>query len=186
MQRSDKRKLREFLNLPTILTGSRIVIIPLFVIGIKYNQILGAIIFCLASLTDFLDGYIARKQGRITEFGMILDPIADKFLIISALIVLVDMDRLSIWVAIIMITRDFLVTGLRVVALSKEKVMPAEFGGKLKTLFQITAIIFLILWDTGDIDFSDTGTVLIWIAMVLSIISGITYTKGFIQLMKGA
>src|SRR5512135_3855971 len=133
------------LNLPTVLTLSRIVLIPFFVISINHHPILGAIVFGVASLTDFLDGYLARRSGQITKFGIIMDPIADKFLIITALIVLVDMERLPAWIAIIIIVREFLVTALRVVALSRDIVIPAEMGGKLKTTAQITSILCLVL-----------------------------------------
>ncbi len=168
------------LNLPTILTLSRIVLIPFFVIITPYSPILGVVIFGIASLTDFLDGYVARKKGQITKFGIILDPIADKFLVISALILLVDMGRLSVWVAIIIIVREFLITGLRVVALSKDIVIPAELGGKLKTGFQITAILCLIMdMSLFGLDLYDIGTVLIWVAVVLSIVSGFKYTVSF-------
>ncbi|MEK6673788.1 MAG: CDP-diacylglycerol--glycerol-3-phosphate 3-phosphatidyltransferase [Nitrospirota bacterium] len=168
------------LNLPTILTLSRIVLIPFFVIITPYSPILGVVIFGIASLTDFLDGYLARKKGQITKFGIILDPIADKFLVISALILLVDMGRLSLWVAIIIIAREFLITGLRVVALSKDIVIPAEVGGKLKTVFQITAILCLIVdMSFLGIDLYDIGTLLIWVAVVLSIVSGFKYTVSF-------
>lgn len=170
------------LNLPTILTLSRIVLIPVFVVTVRLHPIFGAFVFGIASLTDFLDGYLARRSGDITKFGIILDPIADKFLVISALIVLVDIERLPAWIAIIIIVREFLVTGLRVVALSKDIVIPAELGGKFKTGFQIASILCLIL--TGSlfdinlygVTLYDTGTVLIWISLVLSIISGIKYT----------
>ena len=168
------------LNLPTILTLSRIVLIPFFVIITPYSPILGVVIFGIASLTDFLDGYLARKKGQITKFGIILDPIADKFLVISALILLVDMGRLSLWVAIIIIAREFLITGLRVVALSKDIVISAELGGKLKTGFQITAILCLIIdINHFGLDLYDIGTVLIWVAVVLSIVSGFKYTVSF-------
>lgn len=168
------------LNLPTILTLSRIVLIPFFVIITPYSPILGVVIFGIASLTDFLDGYLARKKGQITKFGIILDPIADKFLVISALILLVDMGRLSLWVAIIIIAREFLITGLRVVALSKDIVISAELGGKLKTGFQITAILCLIIdINLFGLDLYDIGTVLIWVAVVLSIVSGFKYTVSF-------
>jgi CDP-diacylglycerol--glycerol-3-phosphate 3-phosphatidyltransferase len=145
-----------------------------------YHPFLGVLIFGIASVTDFLDGYLARKTGQITKFGIILDPIADKFLIISALILLVDMARLSAWIAIIIIVREFLVTGLRVVALSKDIVIPAEMGGKLKTTSQITAILCLIM-DVNilGVDLYDIGIVFICVALVLSIISGIQYTVSF-------
>ncbi len=168
------------LNLPTIITLSRIVIIPFFVLIAPDRPFLGALIFGVASVTDFLDGYLARKTGQITKFGIILDPIADKFLVISALVLLVDMARLSAWIAIVIIVREFLVTGLRAVALSKDIVIPAEMGGKLKTFSQIAAILCLIIsMNVFGIDLYDVGVVLIWIALVLSILSGVQYTISF-------
>ena len=171
------------LNLPTILTLSRIVLIPFFVLTVYQHPILGAMIFSIASITDFLDGYLARRSGQITTFGIIMDPLADKFLVISALIVLVDMERLSALVAIILIVREFLVTGLRVVALSKNIVIPAEMGGKLKTTAQITSILCLILvgtiFDNLPLDLYDIGLVFVWIAVVLSVTSGVQYTISF-------
>jgi len=168
------------LNLPTILTLSRIVLIPFFVLIAPDRPFLGALIFGVASITDFLDGYLARKTGQITKFGIILDPIADKFLVISALVLLVDMARLSAWIAIVIIVREFLVTGLRAVALSKNILIPAELGGKLKTFSQITAILCLIIgMNIFGIDLYDVGIVFIWIALVLSIVSGVQYTVSF-------
>jgi len=168
------------LNLPTLLTLSRIVLIPVFVFSVYLHPIFGALVFSIASLTDFLDGYFARRSGDITEFGIILDPIADKFLVISALIVLVDMERLAAWIAIIIIVREFLVTGLRVVALSKDIVIPAELGGKIKTGVQIAAVLCLILnRSLFNINLFDIGIVLIWLALVLSIVSGVNYTISF-------
>jgi CDP-diacylglycerol--glycerol-3-phosphate 3-phosphatidyltransferase len=171
------------LNLPTVLTLSRIVLIPFFVVSVYHHPVLGALVFGIASLTDFLDGYLARRSGQITRFGIIMDPIADKFLIISALIVLVDMERLSAWIAIILIVREFLITTLRVVALSRDIVIAAELGGKLKTTAQITAILCLILmgsvFDVLPFDLYDIGLVFIWIAVVLSVFSGIKYTVTF-------
>jgi len=168
------------LNLPTVLTLSRIVLIPVFVFTVYPHPLLGTLVFAIASLTDSLDGYFARRSGEVTKFGIILDPIADKFLIISALIVLVDMERLSAWIAITLIVRDFLVTGLRVVALSKDIIIPAELGGKLKTTLQISAILCLILMrNITFIDLYDIGIMLISAALVLSIVSGIRYTITF-------
>ncbi len=171
------------LNLPTILTLSRIVLIPFFVLSVYRHPVLGALIFSIASITDFLDGYLARRSGQITTFGIIMDPLADKFLVISALIVLVDMERLSALIAIILIVREFLVTGLRVVALSKNIVIPAEMGGKLKTTAQITSILCLILvgtiFDNLPVDLYDIGLVFVWIALALSVTSGVQYTISF-------
>lgn len=173
------------LNLPTILTLSRIVLIPVFIFTVYLHPVFGAVIFGIASLTDFLDGYLARRSGDITKFGIILDPIADKFLIISALIVLVDMARLPAWIAITIIVREFLVTGLRVVALSKDIVIAAELGGKIKTTTQIIAILCLILdMSILGLNLYDIGLVLIWIALIVSIVSGIQYTILFGKQLK--
>jgi len=171
------------INLPTALTLSRIVLIPVFVLAVYNHPIIGALVFSIASITDFLDGYLARRSGQITKFGIIMDPLADKFLIISALIVLVDMERLSALIAIILIVREFLVTALRVVALSKDIVIPAETGGKLKTGAQITAILCLILvgsiFDQFPVDLYDAGIVFIWISLILAVVSGVQYTVSF-------
>jgi len=171
------------LNLPTILTLSRIILIPVFIAVVYQHPFWGAIVFSIASITDFLDGYFARRSGQVTKFGIILDPLADKFLVISALVVLVDMARLSAWMAIIIIVREFLITGLRVVALSKDIIIPAEMGGKLKIGAQITAILCLILvgsiFDNLPLDLYDIGITFVWVALVLSVISGIQYTVSF-------
>jgi CDP-diacylglycerol--glycerol-3-phosphate 3-phosphatidyltransferase len=141
---------------------------------------LGIAIFLAASVTDFLDGHLARRAGQITKFGIILDPIADKILVIAALILLVDMVRIDAWIAIIIIVREFVVTGLRFVALSKNIVIPTETGGKLKTVAQMTAIVLLILpGGIGGFDFYDVGLVLIYIALVLAVISGVKYAVFF-------
>ncbi|HSB51434.1 MAG TPA: CDP-diacylglycerol--glycerol-3-phosphate 3-phosphatidyltransferase [Dissulfurispiraceae bacterium] len=168
------------LNLPTILTFSRIVLIPFFVLITPRSPLLGIAIFLIASATDFLDGYLARRSGQITKFGIILDPIADKFLVISALILLVDMVKISAWIAIVIIVREFVVTALRVVALSKNIVISAETGGKLKTAAQMVSIILLLLpGGLGEVDFYDAGLVLMYISLVLALVSGFRYTVSF-------
>ena len=168
------------LNLPTILTFSRIILIPFFVLITPTSPILGVTIFLIASLTDFLDGYLARRSGQITKFGIILDPIADKILVISALILLVDMVRISAWIAIIIIVREFMVTALRVVALSMDIIIPSEAGGKWKTAAQMTSIVLLLLpFSLGFIDLYDIGLVLMYVALVLAIVSGVKYTIAF-------
>jgi CDP-diacylglycerol--glycerol-3-phosphate 3-phosphatidyltransferase len=150
------------------------------VISVYQHPLLGALVFGIASVTDFLDGYLARRSGQVTKFGIIMDPIADKFLIISALIVLVDMERIPAWIAIVLIVREFLITALRVVALSRDIVIPAEMGGKLKTTAQITAILCLILMGNFFVvDLYDVGIVLIWAALVLAVVSGVKYTLSF-------
>ena len=132
----------------------------------------------MAAFTDWLDGYIARRSMQVTKLGILLDPIADKLLVISALIIFVDMALIPAWIAIVIIAREFIVTGLRVVALTKDIVIPAEMGGKIKVTAQISAILVLLMDKTflfRQIDLYSTGIVLLWIAMVLGVVSGVQY-----------
>lgn len=169
-------------NLPTILTIIRIILIPFFIIIAPQNPLLGVSIFIIASATDFFDGYLARRSGQVTKLGIILDPIADKFLVISALIVLVDMVKISAWIAILIVVREFLITALRVFALSKKIVIPSEAGGKIKTVTQMTSIILLLLpGGVGVVDFYDAGLVLIYIAVAFTLFSGFQYTLFFLR-----
>ncbi len=168
------------LNIPTVLTLSRIFFIPLFLVITPEHPVWGVVVFVVASLTDFLDGYIARRTGQITRFGMIMDPIADKFLVISALVLLVDMALVGVFVVVVIIIREFWVTGLRTVALTKNLVIPAEKGGKLKTMTQMLSIIFIILRDSLlGVDLYGPGVVLLWVSMVLAVVSGLQYTMIF-------
>jgi CDP-diacylglycerol--glycerol-3-phosphate 3-phosphatidyltransferase len=162
-----------------------VIILP-FVLVASGNPFLGAVLFSIASLTDLLDGYIARRSKQVTKVGILLDPIADKLLVISALIVLVDMAIIPAWIAVVIIVREFIVTGLRVVALSKDIVIPAEVGGKIKVTAQISAILVLLFNSSPSFmemfdriffisDLYEAGIVLLWIAMILGIVSGVQY-----------
>ena len=163
-------------SVPTIITLSRILIILPFILVASDRPFLGAVLFAIAALTDLLDGYVARKTRQVTKLGILLDPIADKLLVISALILLVDMAMIPAWIAIIIIVREFIVTGLRIVAISKDIVIPAEMGGKIKTVSQIASILVLFLDRTFiETDFYAMGITLLWIAMVLGIVSGVQY-----------
>jgi CDP-diacylglycerol--glycerol-3-phosphate 3-phosphatidyltransferase len=172
------------LNVPIIITFSRILIILPFILIAPQNRFAGAVIFSIAAITDYFDGYLARKTGQVTKLGILLDPIADKLLVISALILLVDIEMIPAWIAIVIIVREFIVTGLRFVALSMDIVIPAEMGGKIKVGFQIASIIILFLYESSfsdyvfqliHLDSKVTGIVLLWAAMVLGVISGIQY-----------
>ncbi len=166
----------QLVNIPTIITFSRILIIPPFVFIAAANPLLGAVIFALASLTDILDGYIARRSKQVTKLGILLDPLADKLLVISALIVLVDIELIPAWIAIVIIAREFLVTGLRIVALSKDIVIPAESGGKIKMTAQISSVLILLIDKTYiNIDMYSIGITLLWIAMLIGLVSGVQY-----------
>jgi CDP-diacylglycerol--glycerol-3-phosphate 3-phosphatidyltransferase len=165
-------------NIPVIITCSRIVIILPFILVASDNPLAGAILFAVAAVTDLLDGYIARRSKQVTKLGILLDPIADKLLVISALIVFVDMALIPAWIAIVIIAREFIVTGLRVVALSKDIVIPAEMGGKIKVTAQISSILALLLDRTflfTQVDLYGAGIFLLWVAMILGVVSGVQY-----------
>ncbi|MCK5286360.1 MAG: CDP-diacylglycerol--glycerol-3-phosphate 3-phosphatidyltransferase [Thermodesulfovibrionia bacterium] len=164
------------MNIPIIITFSRILLIPIFILVVSTKPLLGTIIFLLAILTDIFDGYIARKSKQVTKLGMLLDPLADKLLTISALIVLVDMGFIEAWIAIVIIAREFIVTGLRIVALSKDIIIPAEMGGKIKTTAQFVSIVILLLdRSLVSLDLYTMGIALLWFAMLVGIASGIQY-----------
>jgi CDP-diacylglycerol--glycerol-3-phosphate 3-phosphatidyltransferase len=163
-------------NAPTIITFSRILLIPVFILVISTKPLLGTVIFLVAVLTDTFDGYLARKSKQVTKFGVLLDPLADKLLVISALVVLVDMGFIEAWIAIVIIAREFIVTGLRIVALSKDMVIPAEMGGKIKTTAQFTSLLILLIdRSIVGLDLYNLGYYLLWLAMLVGIASGIQY-----------
>ncbi len=169
-----------FLNLPNFLTFLRILLIPVFIQVYQYpfegRFQLAAFIFLLASVTDLLDGYLARRQGQITPLGKLLDPVADKLLIASALILLVAFNHVSTWLAIIIVGREFAVMGLRVIALNEGIVISVETMGKVKMVLQTFGIFFLILSDPAtESSVSLLGTVLLWGAALLALISGGQY-----------
>ena len=138
------------MNLANKLTVIRIFLVPIFLIfiavqGIPYGTFIATFIFILASLTDKLDGYIARSRNQITNFGKFMDPLADKLLVTSALISLVELQMVPSWAAIVIIAREFAVSGLRTIAASEGKVIAASWWGKIKTVIQIIAIVLLLL-----------------------------------------
>ncbi|MBW7454588.1 CDP-diacylglycerol--glycerol-3-phosphate 3-phosphatidyltransferase [Paenibacillus sepulcri] len=144
--------------------------------SITWNQILAALIFIVAASTDGLDGYIARKNKIVTNLGKLLDPLADKLLVAAVLISLVEMDKLDAWIAIVIISREFAVTGLRQIALLEGKVLAASTWGKWKTAVQITMIIDLLL-NNFPFTFLDFRFDLIssWAAALITVYSGIDY-----------
>lgn len=172
-------------NLPTSLTVIRILIIPIFITEAPSNPQFGGFLFFIACVTDFLDGYLARKFGQITKLGMILDPIADKLLVISALIILVDIARLPAWIATVIVLREFIVTTMRFYALSKGVVIPTEKAGKAKTVLQMISILLLLITEEiYGIDLYDAGLILIYIATALAVFSGIQYIFHFWRSIK--
>lgn len=172
------------MNLPNFITLIRIFLIPFFIVVFQnptaVRSWVAAAIFLVASLTDLLDGYLARRWGQVTKLGKFLDPVADKFLILSALILLVDFDRVEAWMAIVIIGRELAVTTLRAVASASGVVIAAQESGKYKMLIQTIAIIFLILPQyINDMDLHLVGTVFLWISLILALYSGSQYFNRF-------
>lgn len=167
------------MNLPNILTVLRVALIPFFIYFFPHpsarNSIIAASIFLVASLTDILDGYLARRRSEVTQFGKFLDPVADKLLIVSALILLVGNGRVPAWIAIIIIGREFAVTGFRAIASSEGVVIAAEGTGKYKMFLQIVSIIFLIVDFPNSQIFHQIGFLLLLVAMFLALFSACQY-----------
>ena len=166
------------LNVPNVLTVIRILLVPVIVVALlaetENGDTLAAIVFALAAFTDTLDGYIARQRGSITTFGKLMDPLADKLLIIAPLILLVSNGRIAAWVAMVIIAREFAVTGLRMVAAEQGIVIPAGPLGKLKTILQVAAI-FASIAVTSSPAWVDA---LVYAAVVVTVISGADYFFG--------
>lgn len=186
------------MNTANKLTLLRIILVPAFLVCLlvpfPFHGLAALIIFALASITDTLDGHIARKYNMITDFGKFLDPLADKVLVLSALIAFVELDIFGAWIPIIILARELMVSGIRLVAVSNSgKVIAASIWGKLKTVTQMVAIC-VILAALSLIDFRvapavsgfimNTGVVLMIISVVMTIISGIDYLKGNISFIN--
>lgn len=194
------------LNLPNRITLARIFLIPLMLVALlldygwwtreiilgdyhlPLNQLIGALLFIIAASTDGIDGYIARKRNMVTNLGKLLDPLADKLLVAAVLVALVSMGKLDSWMVIIIISREFAVTGLREVALLEGSVIAASKWGKAKTITQIVAISALLLnnfpFEWLHIPFDDIA---IWLAVLITIYSGIDYfvkNKGLFSFSK--
>ena len=196
------------MNLPNKLTIFRIILVPIMVIipflgitgtisGIPISWINIDLIFILASITDKLDGYLARKNNQITTFGKFLDPLADKILVLAAMTMLVEMTKLPAWIPIIVLTREFMVSGYRLVAVEKGgKVIAASKWGKLKTVTQMIAIILAFVdlnpfgecfsgtLQGGDLILNIIVTGMMIIQTIATIFSGLDYMKGAKKLMK--
>ena len=168
------------MNLPNKLTTMRVILIPFFVFFMLapyfegYGNYIAVAIFIVASLTDMLDGKIARKYNLVTNFGKFMDPLADKLLVCSAMICLIETGQLAAWIVIVIIAREFIISGFRLVASDNGVVIAASYWGKFKTTFQMLMVIVLIL----NIDhpvFRMLGTVLTYVALVLTIVSLVDY-----------
>ncbi|MGH2902431.1 MAG: CDP-diacylglycerol--glycerol-3-phosphate 3-phosphatidyltransferase [Solirubrobacteraceae bacterium] len=166
------------LNLPNVLTVLRIMLVPVVVVALLGNtpsgDVLAAVVFALASLTDFIDGRLARARGSITTFGKLMDPLADKLLIIAALLSLVSLNRLEAWIAMVIITRELAVTVLRLGATQAGVVVGASIFGKVKTCFQIAAILALIAVPGEPLWVS----LLLYATVAVTVLSGLDFFFG--------
>ena len=177
------------LNLPNSLTIARIGLIPvLFLLLFFPGKIAGffaALCFLVASLTDFLDGFLARRRNSVTYLGKILDPLADKLLITACLIMLISLRGVDAWIVTIIVCREIAVTGLRGIAAIEGLVIPASNLGKKKTALQVVAIFFLLIhYEYLSINFHQIGRILLFLAMILSVYSGLIYFYRFSSLMN--
>jgi len=174
------------MNLPNKLTMLRVIMIPFFIVFLlvpvtPYDKWIALAIFILASLTDLLDGKIARKYNLVTNFGKFMDPLADKLLVCSALICLIELNKIPAWMVIIIIAREFIISGFRLVASDNGVVIAASYWGKFKTTFQMAAVCLLI----ADIEAINLLTqIILWIAVILTVVSLIDYLVKNKDVMK--
>jgi len=178
------------LNLPNKLTLFRIFVVPLIIVFLvtpsPLYTFLAAVVFTLAAITDWLDGHLARTTGQVTALGKLLDPIADKILIVSVLVPLVGIGSVPAWLATIIIGRELAVSGIRMVAASENLIIPAGTLGKYKTVCEIAAIEFLLLnWDFDVINFKTIGNLLLLAAVALSLTSATNYFLIFWRAREG-
>jgi CDP-diacylglycerol---glycerol-3-phosphate 3-phosphatidyltransferase len=171
------------LNLPNSLTIFRIFLVPILVVVLltkfEGKEIIGVIIFLVAAATDVLDGYLARRRRQVTDLGKLLDPIADKLLISAALISLVEESLAPAWMVVIIVGREFAVSGLRSVAVQQGVSIPASRWGKWKMGSQVLAIVLLILGRKLPVEFTKAGEVVLWAVVVLAVFSGVDYFVKF-------
>ena len=167
------------MNLPNKLTILRVIMIPFFVVSLLMDkgfttELVALILFAAASFTDFLDGYIARKNNLVTNFGKFMDPLADKLLVCSAMICLIELERLPAWIVIIIIAREFIISGFRLVASDNGVVIAASYWGKFKTVSQMFMIMLLIIHPEGTVFFW-LEQILIYISLILTVVSLLDY-----------
>lgn len=162
------------MNIANKLTVARLVAIPFFIIALFMRwDTLAGILFIVASLTDFLDGYLARKYNLVTNFGKFADPLADKLLVLSAFIVLVETHHIPAWLIAVIVMRELAITGLRLLLMEQQIVMAADWSGKLKTVSQMLAIICLIFGNFGVS--LPLGTIFLYVCLALTVYSGVDY-----------
>ncbi len=173
------------LNLPNVLTLLRILLVPVIVVALlnetENGDLLAALVFALASITDAMDGYLARARNAVTTFGKLMDPIADKLLIIAALVALVSLERLAAWVAMVIIARELTVTVTRMHANQQGIVIASSWWGKAKTIMQVTAIFFLIAVGEPSPAWVDG---LVYGAVAITVVSGVDYFFGLRRVLR--
>ena len=188
---------QDILNLPNILTLFRIVlIVPVCVLvfaGDPVSVFIAVLLFFIASLTDWVDGYIARRQGLVSITGKFLDPLADKLLVMAVMVMMLPMGRIPSWLVIILLVRELIISGLRAIAATEGYVISAGAGGKLKTSFQMAGLLGLMVHYTYEVNFLFTtvkvsfhwmGLVLLIISAILSVTSGYEYFRGFLTTIE--
>ena len=181
-----KMSFHQIVNLPNGVTFIRILAIPvilllLFMTG-RVFQVVTAFVFLLVALTDMLDGYFARRQKMVTTLGKFLDPLADKLLIVTALIALISARGIPSLMVIVIVGREIAVTGLRGIAMSEGIIISSSLIGKYKTAFEMTSIFFLILNGPYlSVDFRLVGMILLWVALILAVLSGFDYFRKFLK-----
>ena len=194
-----RERLRdELLNAPNLMTLGRIALIPVFLYLLSYesrrNSFLAAAVYAVCALTDWFDGWLARISNKVTTLGKFLDPLADKVIVVSALVMLVRLGRVPVWVVVVIITREFLISGVRTIAATEGLVIPASQGGKWKTSLQLCGIICLMLhyhymidygFGTVVTDFQTVGSLLLYLSLVPLIASAIDYVRAFYTLDTG-
>ncbi len=174
------------LNVPNLLTVLRILLVPVLVVALldetPNGDLLAAIVFAVASLTDAIDGYLARSRQWVTTFGKLMDPVADKLLIIGALLALVSLNRLAAWVAMVIIAREFAVTALRAAAGAQGLVIPAGAFGKVKTIMQV-GMVFALIVTSGGGAWLDA---LVYTTVAVTVASGVDYAFGIRRQVNAA
>ena len=178
------------MNLPNKLTVLRVILVPVFVLFLlanitPYDTWIALVIFIVASLTDLLDGKIARKYNLVTNFGKFMDPLADKLLVCSAMICFIAMNKMPTWMVLIVIAREFIISGFRLVASDNGVVIAASYWGKFKTAFSMVMIIFVIM-DIANPVFYVITQILIWVSLVLTVISLVDYVLKNKDIFKGS
>ena len=168
------------MNLPNKLTVARVCMVPLFMVALMLNtevsRVVASVIFALASFTDMLDGKIARKYNLITNFGKLMDPLADKILTAAAMVCLVELGDLAAWIVVIILFREYAITGLRSVAASENIVVAANIWGKVKTVCQMIALMLLMLKpQIVALCGVNLGLILMYVALLLTVYSGVDY-----------